>query len=143
MRLSVTQAQEMAERVYEDRRDKLGYQEFDHVRRVADVVSVDSRAVALLHDTVEDDLYSFRQLYPLLSIDQFEALLLLTRDGKQTYQQYIRSIRDADGPGGVMAREIKRADLEDNMSRDCPEGMRGMSEPGGRYDRARKLLEVA
>jgi hypothetical protein len=30
--------------------------------------------------------------------------------------------------------------LDDNISRPCPEHMRGMREPGGRYHKAKALL---
>lgn len=138
--LTVAKAQELIEPVYEDRRDKLGYQEIDHIRRVAEAVSETARPVALLHDVVEDGLYTFRQLYPLMNDYQFEALLHITRDGTLTYQNYIRMLKNLEGVAGDICREIKTADLKDNMTRKCPANMEGMRQPGGRYWRAYTIL---
>lgn len=138
--LTVVKAQELIEPVYEDRRDKLGFQEIEHIIRVADNVSELARPIALLHDAVEDELYSFRQLYPLMAQYQFEALLLITRDGTQTYLDYIRMLRDTPGVVGDIVREIKVADLTDNMTRKTPANMQGMRQPGGRYYKAYTIL---
>lgn len=134
--LTSEQAQKIAEAAHADRRDKLGYEEIDHIRRVADGVSDMAKPIAWVHDAVEDGLLSFRQLYSMMHPVQFEALLLVTRDGKQTYMDYVRSIRDAPGISGDIAREIKIVDLSDNVSRPCPPEMMGMREPDGRYGRA-------
>ena len=77
-----------------------------------------------------------------MSETQFRALLLLTREpgNKLTYAQYIQAIADEPGEAGDIAREVKLADLHDNTTRPNPEHMQGMREPGGRYDRALKLL---
>lgn len=138
--LTVMRAQEMIEGPYENRRDKLGYPEIEHVIRVADKVSETSRPMALLHDAVEDKVYSFRQLYPLCAQHQFETLLLVTRDGTLEYMDYIRMLKNAEGIAGNLAREIKVADLRDNMTRGCPPHMVGMRQPGGRYWRAWTIL---
>ena len=140
-------ARELAEDAYEDRRDKLGYQEIEHVTAVAEAVpSGDTcRAVAWLHDAVEDGLLSFRQMYEEMSSDQFQALLLVTREPGLglTYMNYIRTIADAPGLAGEVARVVKIADLEHNMRRPCPPEMEGMRRPGGRYDRAIKIMREA
>jgi hypothetical protein len=140
--LTIEQAAEIARKAHGERRDKLGYQEIDHIERVAATVSAKARPVAYLHDAVEDGLYSFRRAYTLMSPTQFQALLLVTREPGNglTYMEYIRAIRDFPGEAGDIAREIKNADLDDNMSRPGPESMRGMKEPGGRYYRAKALL---
>jgi hypothetical protein len=140
--MSIEKAEALAEHAHVGRRDKLGYEEIDHVRRVASSVSEIARAVAWLHDTVEDGLLSFRQLYSQMHTDQFEALLLLTRDGKLTYMDYIRSISNAGGLAGSIAQEVKCADLVDNITRPCPPEMMGMRERDGRYGRAAKILGV-
>ena len=140
MTLTVLQAQEMIEPVYGDRRDKLGYPEIDHIMRVAEGVSEIARPMAILHDVIEDGLFTFRQLYPLCDIYQFETLLLITRDGTLTYMNYIRMLRDAQGLPGQLAREIKLSDLTDNMTRPNPSNMQGMRQPGGRYWRAWQTL---
>lgn len=140
--LTTERAREIAVKAHGERRDKLGYQEIDHIERVAAMVSLRARPVAYMHDTVEDGLYSFRYAYQEMSETQFTALLLITREpgNKLTYQEYIRAIVDAPDEAGEIAREVKRADLIDNTSRPTPESMQGMREPGGRYDRAMKAL---
>lgn len=147
------QAQEIARDVYEDRRDKLGYDEIKHIEAVVQGTIVfpgqvnklqpDAEVVAWLHDTVEDHLLSLRELYADLSPMQFEALLMISRDGRQTYMNYIRMIRDYPGQVGEILRAVKIADLEHNMARPCPEHMTGMREPGGRYHRALRVLQGA
>lgn len=147
------QAREIVEDLYEDRRDKLGFPEFVHIEAVArgaaraadaapvdDAVVDDAAVVGWLHDAVEDGLLSFRELYHDLTGVQFEALLMITRDGRLTYMNYIRMLRDYPGVVGEIVRAVKLADLEHNISRPCPEHMQGMREPGGRYDRALKCL---
>lgn len=140
--LSPEGARTLAYPLYEDRRDKMGYPEWEHIARVAGAVPVPYRAVAYLHDTVEDGLLSFRAMFNVLSTTQFYALLLLTREPglRLTYMEYIRAIHDNVTQAGEMAREIKLADLKDNMTRPCPAEMTGMREPGGRYHLAYQLL---
>ncbi len=93
---------------------------------------------------MEDGLWSFRYAYKEMSPTQFEALLLVTREpgNRLTYMEYIAAIATAPGEAGDIAREVKNADLDDNMTRPCPENMRGMSEPGGRYYKAKRLLRA-
>ena len=56
---------------------------------------------------------------------------------------YIRSIAEAEGPEGIVARAVKRADNIENQTRPCAPGMEDMRAPGGRYDRALKIIESA
>ncbi len=141
--LTPERARELAVKVYEDRRDKRGYEEFSHAEAVANGVPKWAQAVAWMHDTVEDGLLSFKQMYREMSREQFEALLLLTREKGmgQTYMQYIGEIALAPGTAGEIARAVKLADLKHNMSRPCPPEMTGMREEGGRYHRALAILE--
>lgn len=150
--MKLSDIEEMVRELYEDDRDKLGYPAIEHIVRVAHGVesmpwrrpSLKESAVrvAWLHDTVEDGKLSHLQAYDLLSRLEFYCLLLLTRDGKGTYMDYIRRLRDAPGQAGQIVRSIKRVDLMDNMSRPCPPNMTGMREPGGRYWRAYRVLEA-
>lgn len=146
------QAREIIEDLYEDRRDKLGFPEFEHVKMVAvgareqlrgtgwEDLSNDAEVVGWLHDSIEDGLLSFRELWADLTGVQFEALLMITRDGRQTYMNYIRMIKGYPGNVGAIIRAVKLADLEHNTSRPCPPEMQGMKEPGGRYHRAKEIL---
>lgn len=144
------QAREIAEDLYEDRRDKLGYPEFAHIQAVAlgayqlvgKELKEDAEVVGWLHDAVEDGLLSLRELYHDLTGVQFEALLMITRDGRQTYMNYVRMLRDYPGAVGEILRAVKKADLFHNVKRPCPPEMQGMREPGGRYYRALDILGV-
>lgn len=85
-----------------------------HTLRVAAAVSGKrERIVAVLHDTKEDAGIA----PPWLDNIEAAALDLLTRDKtKGTYADYIVSIRDAEGEAGRIAREVKIADLRENLS---------------------------
>jgi hypothetical protein len=56
---------------------------------------------------------------------------------------YVRAIATADGACGAIARQVKLADLHDNLTREAPQEMLGMRTPGGRYQRARQIIEDA
>lgn len=72
------------------------------------------QAVALLHDTIEDNHhFSEKDLREHFPDDVVDAVMLLThRDDGLTYMEYIRKIKDS---GNVMAIEVKKADLRHNM----------------------------
>ncbi len=137
-------ARSIAILVYNGRVDRVGLPEVDHCRRVAQAVSDRAKPVAWLHDAVEDDLVTIDDLEVLgLGSPELAALRLLTRDRAVKYMVYIGRIAAADGTAGRLAREVKLADLRDNMSRPCPPGMLAMRSPDGRYDRARQSLLAA
>ncbi len=98
----------------------------NHPIRVAEEVSNDARIVAILHDCLEDA----GQLPPGLSeIDQ-GAIGYLTRDKKEDlYEVYILKIASAPGMAGKIAREVKMADLRENLSKVQP----------GRFENKRRL----
>jgi len=149
--MSPESAERAVREMYEDERDKLGYPAIEHIARVAHAVDERMRfagelrrhaaVVAWLHDAVEDGHMSFRQVYDEVDALVFRCMLLLTRDGKGTYMDYIRRLRDEPGDAGNVVRVVKGCDLDDNMSRPCPPEMTGMREPGGRYWRAKRALE--
>lgn len=140
--MTVERAQSLAEELYLDRRDKRGFPELDHIAAVAAGVSDRAKAVAWMHDAVEDHLISYLQMYQEMSADQYEALLLLTRERgrKLDYTPYIAQIAVAGGLAGEIAREVKLADIHHNMTRKAPPDMEGMQQPGGRYDRAEQII---
>lgn len=90
-----------------------------HPRRVADAVTLDvTKAVALLHDVIEDTPLTADDLLamdvPLLVVAYVE---ILTRRADESYRQYIlRVIRE----GGPIVWAVKAADILDNLS-DLPE----------------------
>ena len=109
-----------------------------HLARVAArVESDDAKAVAWLHDVIEDT--------PLTVVDLrragipepvLEAVLILTHDKADTYAEYIACIRDE---GNRLALTVKLADLRDHLRLMegvvLPEGMRR------RYAKALAVLE--
>jgi hypothetical protein len=115
--------------------------EFGHLERVAGKVKPRAKVVAWLHDAVEDGLTNFGALKSAgISDVEYSALFLLTRMPEETYLDYIRGIAMAEGEAGEIAKEVKLADNDDNCTRPCPADKQGMRQPGGRYDKARKIL---
>ena len=105
----------------DDMTDKTGQPFLGHPLRVAarlagqwddDVVSA-----ALLHDIVEDTNVTFDDLYREGFEGEVVALVdALTRRPDEQYRAYVERVYAR----GVMARAIKRADLEDNLdARRC------------------------
>jgi hypothetical protein len=141
--MTTAEAKDLVVPLYEDRRDKMGRPEWYHIENVARGVGHDARPVAILHDAVEDGLLSFRQIYYRMSLVQFEAMLLITRDDMLSYSAYIHNILvhyEKGDPAAKLAREVKLSDLRDNMTRTCPGSMRGMQQEGGRWYRAYQVL---
>lgn len=128
--------------LYYGRVDWSSEPEFGHLERVAEKVKLRSKVVAWLHDAVEDGLTTFGALKEAgISDTEYKALFLLTRLPEETYLDYIRAIAVADGDAGEIATEVKLADNDENCTRPCPADKQGMRQPGGRYDKARKILE--
>ena len=105
-------ALQIAIRAHERQKDKSGHDYIMHPIRVSErCKNIDAKIVALLHDTIEDtDVtpdYLIAEGFPEEVID---IILLVTRKENETYQQFIE--RAAKNP---VSREVKIADLEDNM----------------------------
>ncbi len=117
--------------------DKQGAPYIEHLTRVAAAVSPEAKPVALFHDAVEDGKATRQELAALLSETELAAVRLLTRDPEVPYADYIDQIAGAAGVAGALAREVKLADLGDNLGRLTPalEGLRG------RYEDAVARLE--
>lgn len=95
----------------------------EHVERVvAQVQTDDEKAVAWLHDVLEDTPVTAADLSksPL-----FEhvccAVTSLKRRNNQPYTEYIAGVCDH---GGFIARAVKIADLRDHLRPGCPEAKR-------------------
>ncbi len=105
-----------------------------HPLRVALAVSKRARPAAVLHDCKED----YDRLPDNLDATTLKALLVLTRDRQcETYEQYGERIATAPGVAGAIAREIKNADLDDNLAHDPPPHLRE------RYTMLKQRLSVA
>jgi hypothetical protein len=113
----------VAIRVHAAQTDKQGAPYLLHVLRVVEAVSDGAKTVAALHDVWEDGGLSVieageREPFPSLnlacslSLVEHDALQLLTRIEGVTYANYIHSVATS---GNEIAREVKLADLKDNL----------------------------
>ena len=76
------------------------------------VSGVRARAVAVLHDVLEDTAVTAEELREAnLSSEVVDAVTALTRRSGQTYEQYIEQVA-----GNAIARSVKLADLADNLA---------------------------
>jgi hypothetical protein len=117
--MDVQIARAIALAAYGDRLDPAGEPAWWHVARVAAHVPKEMAVVAYLHDIVQDNLATFDHLVDHgLTKLEFEALCLLTRDpATETYAFYIRLLETFPGSAGTIARTVRAAELEDDISR--------------------------
>ncbi len=102
----------IAIRAHEGQQDKSGRTYVMHPIRVAERCK-DPRAkvVALLHDTIEDTEMTAEQLRSEGMPEEIVAAVLsLTRQTGEDYDEYVRRAAE-----NAISREVKMADLEDNM----------------------------
>lgn len=86
-----------------------------HPLRVMLAVSSNAQRAAVLHDVLED---TDQGLPGALDEVSAEAVVALTRDSGDPYESYIDDIASHPGPAGEIAREVKVADLRDNLMSD-------------------------
>lgn len=113
----------LALRSHRDQVDKNGFPYIRHVLRVMAGVTTDTeRAVAALHDVVEDtDLTLINLgLHWGFSREIVEAVDLLTRRPPYAYAEYIERIAEASNRAGQLARAVKLADLRDHLDPSLP-----------------------
>ncbi len=117
--ISVTEARELAVRAHRDQRDRDGSFHIAHVARVAEAVaqSASYQRVAWLHDVLEDSHVGIDHLRERLPEAEVEAVLLLTHDASESYEDYIYRLAQAEGDAGSLARAVKEADMLDNLRR--------------------------
>lgn len=109
----------LATRAHAGQTDKGGQPYIEHPMRVMLEVSLRAKVAAILHDVVEDTAIGLEDL-AAYGVDDvsLDAIDLLTRPGgddRPTYADYVKRICDADGEAGDVAREVKLADLNDNL----------------------------
>lgn len=105
-----------------------------HVERVVAMVDGDeARAIAWLHDVVEDNSSWPLEALALAGISPrvIEAVRLLTRTAPFNYAQHIERLAAS---GDALAIAVKVADLRDHLQPNCPATLRP------RYEWALKLL---
>ena len=74
--------------------------------------SKDAFIVGLCHDLIEDTDCPQDKLQEILGTDLFSAVVILTKDDKDDYDEYIHSILDS---GDKLAILVKRADMKDHF----------------------------
>ena len=104
-------AKSIAHAAHEGQLDKAGKPYIEHPRTVADAVEGDTaKAVAWLHDVVEDSSMTFDDLQAAgIAPEVINHLQLLTHDKSVPYMEYIAALKN-----DLVAREVKLADLRHN-----------------------------
>jgi len=108
-----------------------------HSRRVAAYLGTeDGRAVALLHDALEDTTATAAELVPVVGSRVVRAVQALTRSHSETYAEYVQRVADSGDP---LAVAVKLADLSDHFAQadTLSDSLRS------RYERARDVLTTA
>jgi hypothetical protein len=89
----------------------------EHVERVASALPPHARRTALLHEILELSPAARGALRAAgLSRSEMAAVRLLTHCQDESYEIYMRRIAAAAGQDGELARTVKIADLNDNLS---------------------------
>lgn len=127
--MSLDKAIMFATKAFEGKKDKGGNSYIRHCLRVMGRVeamsgSEDEMIVAVLHDVVEDTRYTFDDLRDLGCTEaQVQALDALTKRDGEDYSARIARIKQS-----TVARKVKLADIEDNMSLWRIKGAPGLDE---------------
>lgn len=102
----------LARRAHLGQTDKAGKDYIEHPLRVSqNCTSRDAKIAAVLHDVIEDSDTTLKDLQQMNFAPQvIEAVVLLTKSDGIEYSNYIAQIKN-----NALAREVKIADLRDNM----------------------------
>jgi hypothetical protein len=131
-------ARRIACRIHAGQQDRFGEPVVDHVARVAAAVPPSVRATAWLHDVAERSSVTAEELRAQgLTVDELDALQLLTRTPSESCELYTLRIAGAVGEAGRIARIVKLADLDDHI------GHRVASAEAPPYEWARRRIAVA
>jgi len=141
--MRVAAARTIAERAHEGQLDAGHEPLIEHVRRVAIASPRRGRSVAWLHEMLEwTDISEQELLADGLSDEELRALRLLSRPPGErslvSYLGHIARIANSAGLAGTIARDVKRADLEDRVDHPArrPDGW---SPP---YERGLEILDA-
>ena len=101
----------IAKKAHKGQYDKAGVDYIEHPLFVASLVDTqEEKAVALLHDVLEDSPYTAEKLILAgLSETVVSAVQILTKKKGQDYQQYLELVKSSP-----IARRVKLADLKHN-----------------------------
>ena len=101
----------IATQAHEGQLDKAGVDYIEHPIYVASqVCTEDEKAVALLHDVIEDSPFTAEELLQAgLPETVVTAVQVLTKEKEQDYQTYLETVKK-----NPLARVVKLADLKHN-----------------------------
>ncbi|MCW6682250.1 GTP pyrophosphokinase [Aerococcaceae bacterium NML160702] len=101
----------IAKKAHADQIDKAGQEYILHPIHVASLVdTTEAKAVALLHDVIEDSNYTAGALLREgLPYEVVEAVEVLTKKSSESYDEYLNKLKDNE-----LARVVKIADLTHN-----------------------------
>ena len=104
-------AYEIAKKAHLGQVDKAGEAYIKHPEKVASFVKTDEeKAVAYLHDIIEDTELTLEDLYEYdFSKEVIEAVDIITKKRGEDYQSYLNSVKK-----NKLARAVKLADLRHN-----------------------------
>lgn len=107
----VEKAHEIASKYHEGQKDKAGEEYIKHPEFVASLVTTDEgKAVAYLHDTLEDTCLTVKDLYEAQIPDAVvQAVETLTKQKDENYFSYLEKVKR-----NPIARKVKLADLSHN-----------------------------
>jgi (p)ppGpp synthase/HD superfamily hydrolase len=104
-------ARDIAEKAHAGQFDKAGEPYFKHPLFVASLLeSDDEKAVAFLHDVIEDTAVTIEELSTVFPPHIVEAVRTLTRKSTENYADYILRVKQ-----NQLATAVKLADLTHNM----------------------------
>ena len=104
-------AYEIAKRAHLGQVDKAAKDYIEHTQKVASFVKSDEeKAVAYLHDVIEDTELTLEDLHEYeFSKEVIEAVDIITKKKGEDYQSYLNSVKK-----NKLARTVKLADLRHN-----------------------------
>ena len=104
-------AYKIAKKAHLGQVDKAGEDYIKHPEKVASFVKTDEeKAVAYLHDVIEDTELTLEDLYEYgFSKEVLEAVDIITKKRGENYQSYLNSVKK-----NKLARAVKLADLRHN-----------------------------
>ena len=106
-------AYKIAKKAHLGQVDKAGEDYIKHPEKVASFVKTDEeKAVAYLHDVIEDTELTLENLYEYdFSKEVIEAVDIITKKRGEDYQSYLNSVKK-----NKLARAVKLADLRHNSN---------------------------
>lgn len=101
----------IAQEAHKGQVDKAGIDYINHPIYVASLVETgEEKAAALLHDVIEDSDMTLSDLLNRgIPSEVLQAVSILTKDKKLTYQEYLSRVKTNE-----IARKVKLADLKHN-----------------------------